>query len=368
MVELDDRYCDDTTEGVHDADARARRCELPQVPPRQFDAGIDPGRASSILVSEKKWVNGTVLRYHYMEETGAQDVDVVDAAFRQWKDLPIGLDFLPVVDPNEAEIRISFDHTDGSWSTVGRDALNRPSTMATMNFGWQLAGWSYGRDTALHEIGHAIGLPHEHQNPNAGIVWDEPAVIADFAGPPNNWDEGKTRWNILRKIAPDEVQGSEWDPDSIMHYSFDAGLILVPERFRTEPLTPAPNLSARDVEWVKTFYPATEEDGYDRLRPFESKWFELGPAEQVDLIVEVDATRTYTFSTFGESDTVLVLFEVVHTGPREGQGLRFRAGDDDSGTGDNSRFQVKLFKGKRYVVRLRVYWAGGVGITGLLMW
>jgi hypothetical protein len=25
-------------------------------------------------------------------------------------------------------------------------------------------------------------------------------------------------WNILRKIEPDTVQGSNWDPDSIMHY------------------------------------------------------------------------------------------------------------------------------------------------------
>ena len=123
MVETHDT-CDDGYE-VPDSDAlRDCRCELPQVPPRQFEAGFDPGRAGSILVSEKKWVNGTVLRYHFMEQPDSADAGVVENAFQQWKDLPIGLDFLPVEDLNEAELRITFDHGDGSWSTVGRDALN----------------------------------------------------------------------------------------------------------------------------------------------------------------------------------------------------------------------------------------------------
>jgi hypothetical protein len=52
---------------------------------------------------------------------------------------------------------------------------------------------NWGIDTAIHEIGHTLGLPQEHQNPNAGIVWDEPAVIADLGGSPNFWSEAKTR-------------------------------------------------------------------------------------------------------------------------------------------------------------------------------
>ena len=42
---------------------------------------------------------------------------------------------------------------------------------------------------------------------------------------PNSWPREKTFWNIIRKIPPDSVQGSSWDPDSIMHYPFEAGLI-----------------------------------------------------------------------------------------------------------------------------------------------
>jgi len=54
-----------------------------------------------------------------------------------------------------------------------------------MNFGEPLVGSPRGFDTALHEIGHTLGLKHEHQNPYAGIVWDEEEVYAYTAKPPN---------------------------------------------------------------------------------------------------------------------------------------------------------------------------------------
>jgi hypothetical protein len=38
-------------------------------------------------------------------------------------------------------------------------------------------------------------------------------VYTSLGGPPNNWPREKTQWNILRKIEPDTVQGSNWDPD-----------------------------------------------------------------------------------------------------------------------------------------------------------
>ena len=100
-----------------------------------------------------------------------------------------------------------------------------------MNLGWNVTT-AFGRDTALHEIGHTLGLKHEHQNPNSGIVWDEDAVYAYFTGPPNDWTRAKTERNVLDKIDPRTVEGSVWDSNSIMHYSFRAGLINLPARFQ----------------------------------------------------------------------------------------------------------------------------------------
>ena len=343
-------------------------CTLPPVEPRSFPAGFDPGRASAILVSADKWANGTELRYHFLEAAPhAADQDVVRAAFETWHDLPIGLAFREVSDPMESEVRIGFDHDDGSWSYVGRQVLDRPAFAKTMNFGWRLDGWSYGRDTALHEIGHTLGLPHEHQNPKAGIVWDDEAVVAHFAAPPNEWSRQQTEWNILRKIPPDTVQGSKWDPDSVMHYRFEAGLIRTPSQYRDKPLIPAAGLSSRDSEWVRQFYP-DQADTMPELKAFQSARLELGPGEQVDFEVRPETSREYTFGTFGSADTVLVLFEDVDSGPDEGQGLRYRAGDDDSGTDRNARFAVKLYRGRRYVLRLRLYWAWATGESAVMMW
>ena len=74
------------------------------------------------------------------------------------------------------------------------------------------------------------------------------------------------------------------------------------------------------------------------------------------------ATRKYTLQTFGASDTVMVLFERA-----DGQ-LRYLAGDDDSGEDRNATFRLKLFQGREYVVRVRLYFSQGSGETAVMMW
>jgi Astacin (Peptidase family M12A) len=343
----------------------AGHCNIPPVVPREFDPGTDFARVAAILVFDDKWLNGTELRYHFMSNVQAwrgtdEDKDVVREAFSHWKDVGIGLSFIEVDDVSEAEIRIGFQRGAGSWSYLGRQILDRPMNERTMNFGWKLAGWDYGFDTALHEIGHTLGLPHEHQNPNAGIVWNEEAVYTYFGGPPNNWPRDKTFHNILRKLSPNLVRGSDWDPDSVMHYQFRAGLIQQPEKYQTQSLTPAGNLSEDDLEWIKTFYPPPEPE-LPELKSFRSVPLELEPGQQVDFAVRPVATRQYKFQTFGAADTVMALFEDVNGN------LRFRDGDDDSGTANNAMFKLKLFKGREYVLRLRLYWEWESGETAVMM-
>jgi hypothetical protein len=58
----------------------------------------------------------------------------------------------------------------------------------------------------------------------------------------------------------------------------------------------------------------------------------------------------------------MVLFEKI-----EGE-LRYQTGDDDSGAARNASIQVKLFQGREYVLRVRLYYSGGAGKTAVMMW
>jgi hypothetical protein len=300
-------------------------CSLPPMPPRELPAGTDPARAAAILGNESKWVNHTVLHYYFFDrETDGEHVfladgtrqwrpwttdkahqDVVRDAFDHWKAQGIGLDFAEVTSRDEAEIRIGFMEGDGSWSYLGRQILDRGVNERTMNFGWDL-----------------LRSPRE----------------------------------------ADTVQGSNWDPDSVMHYPFPAGLIVRPERYRTEPLRPAGGLSPRDLAWVRAFYPATDEGELPELLPFQSRELAVLPGQQRDFVIRPAATRTYTLRTFGESDTVMVLFE------RDAGHLRYQAGDDDSGEDRNATLRLKLFQGREYLLRIRLYFSQGSGETAVMMW
>nr|WKN35132.1 M12 family metallopeptidase [Tunicatimonas sp. TK19036] len=354
-------------------------CDLPMVPPRVFGPEVDPNRASAIVVNDNKWVNGTVIHYYFFDQdtdgetvllangnqqfrtwVGAEkQKDVVRQAFGIWKDLGIGLEFEEVDDREDAEVRIGFMQGDGSWSYIGTYVLEIGAGQRTMNFGWDLTTGD-GLDTALHEIGHTLGLPHEHQNPNAGIVWDEEAVYAALAAPPNNWSRDTTYYNIIRKLDPNTVDGSAWDPDSIMHYPFGPGLILKPDKYK-KGISPKGGLSDLDIQWMKTFYPPLEEE-LEELELFMAKRLFIQPGDQVNYVIQPKATRYYDIRTFGTSDTILVLFE-----DEDGE-LRYRTADDDSAQEYNAHIRYKLVKGRKYVLRARLYYQNLTGQFAIMMW
>lgn len=355
-----------STGNGHYSSGLQRHCKLPAVKPRTFDPSVSPDRVRLIQMIGRKWVNGTKLRYYFFESgayaAGDDQKDIVRKGFEVWKNVGIGIQFEEVKSISEAEIRIGFLQDDGAWSYIGRDIIDvAKQGERTMNFGWDLRADPRGVDVPVHEIGHTLGFPHEHQNPFAGIVWNEDAVYRYFGSPPNSWDRETTFYNVIRKLSTGEVQGTEWDPNSIMHYGFTSGLIDRPEQYRTG-LSPAGGLSQRDIAQALFFYPKLDPSTYPELKPFRSEILKLAPAEQKNFSINPTATREYTIQTFGQSDTVMVLFE------DQNGDLKYVNGDDDSGTDFNAQIKVRLYQGRKYVLRIRLYSNFSAGETSVMLW
>jgi hypothetical protein len=155
----------------------------------------------------------------------------------------VDLDIDFVNSPDEANIRISFDPNGGAWSLVGTDNLEEIES-PTMNFGWLDA------PTIMHEMGHMLGMIHEHQNPQGqSIEWDNEKVY-EWAKQTQGWDKQTTQQNIIDKYDISSINGSSFDPQSIMLYFFPAELTT--NNVGTEQNV---KLSGLDVDWIYHMYP-----------------------------------------------------------------------------------------------------------------
>lgn len=218
---------------------------------------LDPGAVAHVtrmaLVASKKWGAGATLRCRFLDGTPKMHKKVRSVC-KQWeKHANVKLKFIA---KGPAEIRISFHADDGSWSAVGRDALNAgyfPLHQPTMNFGWVRDDSDAVEDRAviLHEFGHALGCVHEHQSPEFRRKWDKKAVMQYFRGPPNYWDEDQIQHNVLAKYPPKGILATKFDPKSIMLYSFDAQLFAD----GLGPTNENSQLSPADRTMIRQMYP-----------------------------------------------------------------------------------------------------------------
>ncbi|KAJ2931123.1 hypothetical protein H1R20_g5928, partial [Candolleomyces eurysporus] len=180
----------------------------------------------------------------------------VQEVVKEWeKHANLKFRFIP--NGNDAEIRISFQLLNGSWSYIGNIALQIAKPNPTMNYGWvhPTPGITEEeRGVILHEFGHAIGYLHEHQSPRRGekLTLNEPVVIEYYKRTQNPpWEEAKTRANVINVYSRGEVSNfSATDFTSIMMY-------YMPANFNLQGITIRPNrsLSALDKAYAFLNYP-----------------------------------------------------------------------------------------------------------------
>ncbi len=306
---------------------------------------LPDGRTRALSPRGKAWINGTKLRVRFLGGTTAEQATARAQAGWWEKVANLRFDFNNALD---AEIRIDFDPRDGAWSYVGTDCRSVPLDQPTMNLGFLDGG------TAAHEFGHAIGLAHEHQSPFGGIQWNESFVIESLAGSPNFWSEATTRHNVLDKYSGEQVNGTQFDPSSIMLYFFPDDWTLNGKGTKANEV-----LSLLDKEFVAgaSMYPktTTTAPGVIRLKVGGARVeAAIGkPGEEDVFCFGADASGPYVVDTTGQTDVYMKLF-----GPSSPTALI--AEDDDSGLGLNPRIATKLLAGE-YFVQVRHYARPGVG-------
>src|SRR3954447_5692942 len=294
-----------------------------------------PSRAAFFF--RKLWPNGSVLRVHFLGGTAAQRAGAMAQA--GWWTPHVNVTFVESMD-NDAEIRVSFDPNDGAWSYIGTDCRSILADQPTMNLGFQDGG------TSAHEFGHAIGLGHEHQNPQGGMQWNEPEVIRDLSGPPNSWTVDQIRNNVLIKYSTDQVRSTVFDADSIMLYAF-------PSRWTRNGVGTHSNevLSAQDRAFIAAAYPKPNVPpaGPTQLTVNNGAVSaEIGAPGEEDLFqFTVSQPGRHVMETKGKTDVVMKLY-----GPNNPTLLI--AEDDDAGVGLNPRI-VRVLAAGAYLVQIRHY-------------
>jgi hypothetical protein len=244
----------------------------------------------ALIDTQKLWRIGSSVYYDFVGDRVGKLVDYMEAAVAEWSQ-HCCLDFRRGKNPSSGmgDIRISFVNGGGHYSNIGIDSrawklsVNRSRMFESLNIDPNGGNDSYLRAVCLHELGHAIGLQHEHQNPNGPIRWNQVAVIARLRG--LGWDDAKIQQNVLSVLTGSQYRGTAADRTSIMMYWFSPE--EAPDGSQV-PREPNLTLSETDKRFVRENYQCSQGSSgpkSDEPTPSATKF-----REKLDEIREIQST------------------------------------------------------------------------------
>ncbi|MFO0635376.1 MAG: hypothetical protein U0168_21225 [Nannocystaceae bacterium] len=236
----------------------------PQQAPRPA-AALAAGREGLVAHTEFLWPNGATLNVHFTDGSMAARHAVAEVAAEWTKhaNLELAFFFDENAPPPVTHVRVKFDDPacNSALGTTSQYSIDAGDVSMRLCHVDGMVGTDGFQRVVLHEFGHALGMEHEHQSPNAHFDWDKPAVY-EYYWTTQGWDQAFVDQWVFRQVEASTVDASEYDPTSVMQYFFP------PEFTRDHrAITGSSELSELDKAWIARSYPGRAPKGKGKGKP-----------------------------------------------------------------------------------------------------